>query len=130
MKKALLLLLLPILALSLKSCDRDYYQARAERKAVGQYKFQKVVRHHGFLDAENITDEYDNMILQLNDKFEAALIDQNNNVTYTGDYDVIVSNTYDYDDDGSSDQQYTIIIDLRSSGRGNSGYYFVGEMLI
>ncbi len=128
MQKKLLLLFVPIVLIALSACNNDYYQTRAEEKVVGQYKFQKVTKNEGFLNTDNITGEYNNMILQLNDEFEAALIDQNNNITYTGYYEVIASNDNNWsDDDDGGDREYTIIIDLRNSGRGNSGYYFVGQ---
>lgn len=119
-----LLLLIPITILS--ACTKNSQLNFAERRAIGQYKFEKVVRHHGFLKTDNLTQDYNNMILQLNDKKEAALIDQNNNnITYFGKYDII-ANTGGTDDDGNTDTEYTIVISIESNGRGNQ-FHWVGQ---
>lgn len=112
------------------SCDKKDGLTYAERKAVGQYKFEKVTVIDDFVRTENITQQYNNMILQLNDKKEAAIIDQNNSITYLGRYDVITQTTTGItDDDGntSTNSDNTIIIDIKSPGRGNNQFYWVGE---
>lgn len=125
MKKTLLIPALLLIAIMFNACKKQY-QNIAERNAVGQYKFEKVVRHYDILRTENLTGDYNNMILQLNDKYEAAIIDQNNNVTYTGHYE-IYTDYYDNNNDGNSDPNYTLIISLEGNGRGESDYYFYGE---
>ena len=111
------------------SCTKNDGLTDAERRAVGQYKFEKVTKQKGFLSNENLTQEYNNMILQLNDKKEAALIDQNNSITYFGKYDVVTETTTGTDDEGNdnSSYNYTIIIDIKNTGRGASVYYWHGQ---
>lgn len=112
------------------ACEKNDGLTDAERKAIGQYKFEKVVRHNGFLKSDNVTQQYNNMILQLNDKREAALIDQNNSITYFGKYDVVTeyNNTYT-DDEGNSNSgnNNTIIIDIKSNNRGGNAFYWHGK---
>ncbi len=111
------------------ACEKNDGLTDAERKAIGQYKFEKVMLHNGFLKSDNVTQQYNNMILQLNDKKEAALIDQNNSVTYFGKYDVVTSSytTTDDDDNTNSNNDYTIIIDIKSNNRGGNTYYWHGK---
>lgn len=109
------------------SCTKNNNQTWAERKAVGEYTFEKVIleNENGF-KIDNVTQQYNNMVLQLNDKKEAALIDRNHSITYFGKYEIVeeyVNN--DDDDDNSSD--YTIIIDIKSPGRGEATFHWVGE---
>lgn len=128
MKHSLYILLAGLLFMT--ACDKKDGLTYAERKAVGQYKFEKVVVYDDFLGSKNITQDYNNMILQLNDKKEAALIDQNNSITYFGKYDVITQTGTTYvDDDGSSSTttEHTIIIDIKASGRGGNAWHWVGE---
>lgn len=112
----------------LSACSKKDGMTYAERRAVGQYKFEKVVVHDG-LRSTNVTQDYNNMILQLNNVKEAALVDQNAGVTYLGKYDIIEqTGTTTTDDDGNTttNTDYTIIIDIKSPGRGNS-YHWVGK---
>ena len=129
MKAITLIAALSLILLSVSSCQKNDDLTPVERRAVGEYKFEKVVIHDDWFDNKNITQEYNNMILQLNDRKEAAIIDQNNNVTYYGKYDIVEQrgNTVT-DDDGntSTNINYTIIIDIKSPGRG-SGFHWVGE---
>lgn len=107
------------------SCTKNDHLTYWERKAIGQYTFEKVVIHDGFLNSTNVTQRYHNMILQLNEKKEAALIDRNNDITYFGKYDVVTQQQYT-DDDGNTTNNTTIIIDIRSEDRGNA-FYWVGK---
>ncbi|MCB0699101.1 MAG: hypothetical protein H6551_04610 [Chitinophagales bacterium] len=125
MKRILQISALLLIATMFNACKKQC-QNIAQKNAVGQYKFEKVVRHYDLLKTENRTGDYNNMILQLNDKNQAALIDQNNNITYTGKYE-IYTDYYGNDDDGNSNVNYTIIIDLKGNGRGESDYYLYGE---
>lgn len=111
------------------ACEKNDGLTEAERRAIGQYKFEKVTLHNGFLKSDNRTQEYNNMILQLNDKKEAALIDQNNSITYFGKYDVVTETYTTTDDDGNtnSNNDYTIIIDIKSNNRGGNTYYWHGK---
>lgn len=111
------------------ACEKNDGLTEAERRAIGQYKFEKVTLHNGFLKSDNRTQEYNNMILQLNDKKEAALIDQNNSITYFGKYDVVTETYTTTDDDGNSNSNndYTIIIDIKSNNRGGNAYYWYGR---
>ena len=85
------------------SCGKIDNLSYIERRAVGQYKFEKVVLHDDFLSTRNVTQDYNNMILQLNDKKEAALIDQNNSITYLGKYEIVTqTNSNISDDEGNS----------------------------
>lgn len=86
--RKLFYLIIPAIVIS-ASCTKKDGLTEAERKAIGQYKFEKVTIQKGFLKNENVTQQYNNMILQLNDKKEATLIDQNNSITYFGKYDVV-----------------------------------------
>ncbi|MCB0696140.1 MAG: hypothetical protein KDC07_02170 [Chitinophagaceae bacterium] len=125
----LLYILCAGIILSTGACNKYPNLTQAERKAIGQYKFEKVTKHKDFLSSENVTQDYNNMILQLNDQKEAALIDQNNNVTYFGKYDVVTQRTSTgTDDDGNTNytSNHTIIIDIKSPGRG-SNFHWVGE---
>ncbi len=127
--RKLFYLVIPIIVIS-ASCTKKDGLTEAERKAIGQYKFEKVTIQKGFLKNENITQQYNNMILQLNDKKEAALIDQNNSITYFGKYDVVTeTNTTYTDDDGntSSSTNNTIIIDIDHPTRGGNGWYWHGR---
>ena len=101
MKAITLIAALSLILLSVSSCQKNDDLTPVERRAVGEYKFEKVVIHDDWFDNKNITQEYNNMILQLNDRKEAAIIDQNNNVTYYGKYDIVEQrgNTVT-DDDG------------------------------
>lgn len=111
------------------SCEKNDGLTEAERNAIGQYKFEKVMLHNGFLKSDNVTQQYNNMILQLNNKKEAALIDQNNSITYFGKYDVVTETYTTTDDDGNSNSNnnYTIIIDIKSNNRGGNSYYWHGK---
>lgn len=128
MKSALYISLSAVILFS-AACKKNDGLTEVERRAVGQYKFEKVVRHDGFLKSDNVTQQYNNMILQLNDKKEAALIDQNNLITYFGKYDVVTENNNWTDDEGNtnSDNNHTIIIDIKNNTRGGSAYYWLGE---
>lgn len=111
------------------ACEKNDGLTDAERRAIGQYKFEKVTLHNGFLKSDNVTQEYNNMILQLNNKKEAALIDQNNSITYFGKYDVVTETYTTTDDDGNSNSNndYTIIIDIKSNTRGGNAFYWHGK---
>lgn len=128
MKSALYISLSAVILFS-AACEKNDGLTEAERKAIGQYKFEKVVRHDGFLKSDNVTQQYNNMILQLNDKKEAALIDQNNSITYFGKYDVVTATNTFTDDEGNnnSNNDHTIIIDIKSNSRGGTAYYWLGE---
>lgn len=115
-----------LLAMVISSCTRNYELTIAERKAIGEYKFEKVVRQDGFLSNDNVTQEYNNMILQLNDKKEAAIIDRNNGITYLGKYDVVTQRTI-VDDDGNDNTEHTIIIDVQSEGTRGTRFHWVGQ---
>lgn len=115
-----------LLAMVISSCTRNYELTIAERKAIGEYKFEKVVRQNGFLSNDNVTQEYNNMILQLNDKKEAAIIDRNNGITYLGKYDVVTQRTI-VDDDGNDNTEHTIIIDVQSEGTRGTRFHWVGQ---
>lgn len=129
MKAFTLIATLSLILLSVSSCQKNDGLTPVERRAVGEYKFEKVVIHDDWFDNKNITQEYNNMILQLDDKKEAAIIDQNNNITYYGKYDVIEqrgTNVTDDDGNTSTNVNYTIIIDIKTNGRGN-GFHWVGQ---
>lgn len=128
MKNLLYITLAGIVIFS-SACTKQDNLSRAERKAVGQYKFEKVTLVKDFLNTVNVTQDYNNMILQLNDKKQAAIIDQNNNITYLGKYDVVTQRVANgTDDDGNSNynNEHTIIIDIKSPGRG-SNFHWVGQ---
>lgn len=127
--KNLLHISLSAIILLMAACEKRDGLTEAERKAIGQYKFEKVVLHNGFLKSENVTQQYNNMILQLNEKKEAALIDQNNSITYFGKYDVVTETYTTTDDDGNSNNNNdnTIIIDIKSNDRGGKTYYWHGK---
>jgi|GEM_PF-7059658 len=128
MKNALFILLAGTIIFS-NSCRKSDNLTFVERRAVGQYKFEKVTVNRDFLNTDNVTQEYNNMILQLNDEKEAAIIDQNNGVTYLGKYDIVTQPTANYtDDEGNTSysDNHTIIIDIKSPGRGTS-FHWVGE---
>lgn len=129
MKRKLYISAISTLVLLNIACTKNDHLTPLERKAVGQYSFEKVVIHKDGFKTENITQQYHNMILQLNDKREAALIDRNNNITYLGKYDIVVQNgTTMTDDDGNTttNSNNTIIIDIKGGGRGGD-YHWVGE---
>lgn len=113
----------------INACTKHDNLTQVERRAVGQYTFEKVTRHSDFAKTTNVTQDYHNMILQLNDKKEAALIDQNNNITYLGKFDVVSQNNSNFnnDDDNDNGDDHTIIIDIKSGVRGGNEYHWVGE---
>lgn len=125
--KGAIYIFMAIAGLMFTSCTKSYQASVAERKAVGQYKFEKVVRHDGFLNSDNLTQEYNNMILQLNERKQAALIDQNNNITYVGKYDIVTQTVYNGDDNGSSSTEHTIIIDVSVDGSRGTQLHWVGQ---
>lgn len=127
--KNLLYISLSAIILLTTACEKNDGLSEAERTAIGQYKFEKVTLQSGFLKSENVTQQYNNMILQLNDKKEAALIDQNNSITYFGKYDVVTENNTWTDDEGNTnaDDNTTIIIDIKSNNRGGNAYYWHGR---
>lgn len=116
----------------ISACTKSDTLTPVERRAVGQYTFEKVTRHNDFAKTTNVTQDYHNMVLQLNDKKEAALIDQNHNVTYLGKFDVVsqTNSNYNNDDDDDNDNggdNHTIIIDIKSGVRGGNEFHWVGE---
>lgn len=111
------------------ACTKGDRRTLTERAAVGQYRFEKVKIIRSILSVEDITNQYDGLILQLNDQFQAALIDEKASVTQTGIY-YIEEDTYNiYDDEGNSNTNtdHTIIIQLDANGRGFEERYFYGE---
>lgn len=123
------LLTFVIAAITFSSCTKNNNTTWAERQAIGQYSFEKVVVRNDGLKSKNVTQDYHNMILQLNDRKEAALIDRNSNTTYLGKYDVVEQQSNSVtDDEGNTTTttNRTIIIDIKSPGRGG-GYHWVGE---
>ncbi len=128
MKNSLYILLACTVIFS-SACTKSDNLTQVERRAVGQYKFEKVTVYKDFLNTDNVTQEYNNMILQLNDKKEAAIIDQNSGLTYLGKFDIVTQPTANYtDDEGNTNysEDHTIIIDIKSPGRGTS-FHWVGE---
>lgn len=117
--KRILLGILFITGLTIVACTKTTSVPRAvHNRVVGQYIFDKVTVSDGFLNYDNITDEYKGMILQLNDKKEAAIVDVNTGITYTGDWNVTAYQSSYTDDDGTTtDTDYFIDIYV-SGGRG------------
>ena len=70
-------------------CTKTDNLTYLERRAVGEYTFEKVVIRNDFQKSENITQDYHNMVLQLDDRKQAALIDRNNGTTYIGKFDIV-----------------------------------------
>lgn len=122
-------LTLALLILFGASCTRQNNTVRpaVERKIPGEYRFEKVTLHDGFLSSDDVTGDYNNMILQLNDQHEAALIDQNQDITYFGNWQVYSKTVYYSDDDNGSqsNDEYTLMIDVQA-GRGQA-YSFHGK---
>ncbi len=107
-----------LLALVATSCRKTRVSDNIVRRVVGQYTFEKVTVSDGFLNMDNITHKYDQMVLQLNNKREAAIIDAKNGITYTGDWSITqVNNRYTDDDGSTSDVTYLLDIYV-SAGRG------------
>lgn len=106
-------------------CTKTDNLTYLERRAIGEYIFEKVVVRNDFQKSENITQDYHNMVLQLDDKKQAALIDRNTSTTYLGKFD-IVTQYIGNDDDGNNTSENTIIIDIKSPNRGTN-FHWVGE---
>lgn len=116
--KRILLGILFIAGLMTVACTKTTVNKGVIKRIVGQYRFEKVTVNDGFLSTKNITDEYEEMILQLNNRYEAALIDVKNNITYTGDWRVTeYTGSYTDDDGTSTDTDYFLDIYV-SNGRG------------
>lgn len=106
-------------------------KADKSHKIVGRYKFEKVVIRDGIINTENITQDYNNMILLLDDAGRAELVDQNNNINYYGvyQYDEDVDTYYLADDDGgnyNNTNNSTILIDVSDTVRGRR-HHFLGK---
>ncbi len=117
-----LLIMLLFAACTKTNVDNRY----VNKRVVGEYIFEKVTVNEGFLDNKNITSDYHNMKLQLNDKHEAALIDEERNIIYTGDWEVLQDQNYSSDDDDGNDNSEYIIIINTKGGRGQT-MNFYGE---
>lgn len=116
--KKILLSLLALIALTIASCQKTAIPDNIHNRIVGQYRFEKVTIYDGFVTFTNITDRYAHMILQLNDKNEAAIIDSENGITYTGEWHATqVNNTYTDDDGYTTNTTYFLNIYV-SAGRG------------
>lgn len=110
----------------LYSCTKQPHLTPQERRAIGQYTFEKVIRNDGFLKSDDVTHEYHNMILQLNEHKEAALIDQDNDITYLGKYDVVTQDMVS-NDGSTTTEEHTIIIDIKPNGGRGNNFHWVGE---
>ncbi len=98
---------------------------------VGRYMFEKVMVRDGIINIKNATQEYNNMILMLNDQGRAELIDQNNDIHYYGVYqhDEDIDTYYLYnDDDGyyNSTDNSTLLISVSDTVRGRK-FVFLGK---
>ena len=128
MKNALLFSIF-FLGLSTTACKKTFTESIANKNAVGQYTFEKVTRSDGFLNRKDITNEYNNIVLQLNDKNEAALINNETGVTYIGNWHITETYTtnYSYDDDdgggSNSTANYTLTIHVSESARRSLNFY-------
>lgn len=125
---------LSILAFStlLFSCNKKNHSLTVtENKIVGQYRFEKVVVEQNIFKREDITGEYSDMILQLNDKKQAAIIDNTTGITITGFWDMSErynTNTYS-DDNTTTNVQYTLNIEV-SGARGQDMWFYSDDATI
>lgn len=110
-------------------CTKGDRRTPTEKAAVGQYRFEKVKIIRNIISVEDITSKYDGLILQLNDQFQAALIDNNASITQTGIYNIEEDTYTNYDDEGNgtTNTSHTIIIQLDANGRGFEERFFYGE---
>lgn len=123
--KHTLLSIIFLAGLTMTACNKTDNDI-LNRKIVGQYTFEKVTVSDGFLSNKNITDQYDDMVLQLNNKHEAAIIDAKNGITYTGDWSVTQNNNTYTDDDGTN-TNVNYYIDIYVSANRGQVIHFEGK---
>lgn len=122
MKKTLLSVL-TLLTIALASCQKSTVPDNIHRRIVGQYTFEKVTIYDGFVTFTNVTERYAHMKLQLNDQNEAAIIDTENGITYTGTWHATqVNNRYTDDDGYTTNTTYFLDIYV-SAGRGREIHF-------
>lgn len=124
--KNLLLSFIILLGLVSTGCRKTNIDTATHKRIVGQYRFEKVTIYDGFISTENITNEYSEMILQLNNKREAALIDTKNGITYIGNWHATEVKSSYTDDDGTTTNT-TYFLDIYVAGDRGQIRHFAGR---
>lgn len=96
------------------------------QEGVGTWRFEKVTFTKPFsFNWDNRTDEYNDVVMQLNADHSASYSDPQHNKEYTGNWHVTANNNTTYDSDGNqtTNVQYTIDINL-VTGTGEQKNFF------